>query len=286
MISRACNARIALRAAVTSLLLLSGASLTFVPEPVRGETAAQAARKPVQPPMPYRLADGHPNWTGFWAPSPGMLEFNIGLGGVPAGAPLAAMVRPFSHFSALKSPYKEQLATAMREADAGKVMDPVAQCFPPGMPRMMGMVYGMELLQTPGQIAVTSEWQASSRRIWLNQSSHTPAEELDPTYAGESIGHWEGDTLVVDTIGIRGDVPLNYDSLPHSDKLHVVERFTETTPGKLTDEITIEDPDAFVAPWKEIETYRYRPDLRIREFVCLENNRNVGEHGEAVFDKK
>jgi len=79
-----------------------------------------------------------------------------------------------------------------------------------GMPRMMGMIYGMELLQTPGQITMTSEWQDASRRVWLNRSQHPPADELDPTYAGDSIGHWQGDTLVVDTVGVREDVPLNF----------------------------------------------------------------------------
>ena len=249
------------------------------------ETAAQGAKKPIVPPSPGRLPDGKPNWTGFWVPMHGMLEVNIGLGGSNGGPPLK-MAPPFSKFSALKSPYKENFDKKIAEAKTGgKVADPVALCFPPGMPRMMSMVYGMELLQTPGQVAITSEWQAASRRIWLNRKSHPDVDELDPTYAGDSIGHWEGDTLIVDTVGIRDDVPLNYDGLPHSDKLHVTEKFSESAPGVLIDEITIEDSDAFVSPWKEFETYRYRPDLSIREYVCLENNRNVGKDGEAKFEK-
>jgi hypothetical protein len=149
---------------------------------------------------------------------------------------------------------------------------------------MMVMVYGMEFLQTPGQIAITSEWQAASRRVWLNQK-HPPAEELDPTYAGHSIGHWEDDTLVVDTVGVREDVPVNYSGLPHGPRLHIVERFTSKKPGILVNEINITDPDAFVAPWVEVQTYRFRPELSLREFVCLENNRNVGPQGEAQFPK-
>ena len=187
--------------------------------------------------------------------------------------------------SPLKSPYKEQHAEYLAKAAKGSVADPVALCYPPGMPRMMVMVYGMELLQTPGQIAMTSEWQAASRRIWMNDKAHPDPEELDPTYAGHSIGRWEGDTLVIDTVGIREDVPVDFLGLPHSGKLHVVERITQKSPGVLVNEITIEDPDAFVAPWKETMTYRFRPDLRLQEYTCLENNRNVGANGEQDFGR-
>jgi hypothetical protein len=278
------------RASVAAIALLAAATCAIASTPVRAATAAEIAQGPVVPPSPKRLPNGKPNWTGFWAPVGGLLEINIGLGGTAApsdAAPGSEKLRrpPFSDYSALKSPYKEQLEKFGVDAAAGKVADPVALCFPPGMPRMMVMVYGMELLQTRGQITITSEWQAESRRIWLNQPNHPPEGELDPTYAGHSIGHWEGDTLIVDTVGIREDVPVNYTGLPHSKRMHIVEKFTSKKPGFLTDEITIEDPDAFVAPWVEVETYRYRPDQHLEEYECLENNRNVGSQGEALFTK-
>jgi hypothetical protein len=276
--------------ASVAAIFLAAATFGIASAPARAATAAEIAQGPVVPPSPKRLPDGKPNWTGFWAPVGGLLDIDIGLGGVPAktDAPAgSAKLRspPFSNYSALKSPYKEKLEKFTTDEAAGKVADPVALCFPPGMPRMMVMVYGMELLQTPGQITITSEWQAASRRVWLNQHRHPSDDELDPTYAGHSIGHWEGDTLIVDTVGIREDVPVNYAGLPHSGRLHIVEKFTSKTPGILTDEITIEDPGAFVAPWVEVETYRYRPDQHLEEYECLENNRNVGTQGEAVFPK-
>ena len=149
---------------------------------------------------------------------------------------------------------------------------------------MMGMVYGMEILQTPKIIAITSEWQAATRRVWLDLKAHPPADELDDTYAGHSIGRWEGDTLVVDTVGVRPDVGLDQSRLPHSPKMQIIERFIQTSPGVLEDQITIEDPDAFTAPWKQTRIYHYRPDLRMREYNCLDNNRNVDPvSGGAVF---
>ncbi len=248
--------------------------------------AASAAQPPTKV---ARLADGTPNWTGFWSPAGGLLDIYRGPGGVSPPseqrAPEAerAFRSPFSGYSPLKSPYKEQHAEYLKKLASGMAADPVALCFPPGMPRMMVMVYGMEILQTPGQIAITSEWQAASRRVWLDEKAHPDPEELDPTYAGHSIGRWEGDTLVIDTVGIRKDVPVDYMGLPHSDKLHIVERITQTAPDVLVNEITIDDPDAFMAPWKETLTYRRRADLRLKEYTCLENNRNVGPNGEAVF---
>lgn len=275
---------------VSSLALAASVvTLSGIGTSAFAETAAEVAQKPVVPPKPKRLADGHPNWTGFWVPVKGLLQMDIGLGGspeLPPGTKPAPPPIPFGDFPPLKSPYREKLAAFFAKMiKDGEVADPVAKCFPPGMPRMMGMVYGMELLQTAGQVAITSEWQAASRRIWLDRKDHPPADELDPSYAGDSVGHWEGDTLVVDTVGIRDDVPLNYTGLTHSGKMHIVERFTQVSPGILQIEFTITDPDVFTKPWVHLETYRYRPDLRIREYVCLENNRNVGENGEATFAK-
>jgi hypothetical protein len=152
------------------------------------------------------------------------------------------------------------------------------------MPGVMGMIYGMDVLQTSNTIALTSEWQAETRRIWLDRKEHPPADELDASYEGDSIGHWEGDVLVVDTVGLRPDVPFRH-QLPylHSENTHIVERIYQKTPDLLVDEMTIIDPDVFVAPWKREFTYRYRPDLRIREYVCLDNNRNVDEDGKQKF---
>jgi hypothetical protein len=159
-----------------------------------------AAQMPGPPPesirgiplAPVRLPDGHPNWTGFWVPAGGFLEVYrgpSGLGGAPKGGINIPSLR--HDIPELKSPYKEQYEAIGKQAAAGALPDPVAACFPPGMPSMMVMVYGMEILQTPKVISITSEWQAATRRVWMDLKQHPPAEELDDTYAGHSIGHWE-----------------------------------------------------------------------------------------------
>ena len=232
---------------------------------------------------PARLPGGRPNWTGFWIPAGGLLDVYRGPSGITGRAPGDANVpQKRRDIPEMKSPYKEQYEALF---GGGKALpDPVALCLPAGMPRMMAMTYGMEVLQTPNVISLTSEWQAGFRRVWMDLKEHPPADELDETYVGHSIGRWEGDTLVVETVGLRLDVPLDDSRIPHGPKTKVIERFSQVSPGVLVDQITVEDPDVFVTPWTYSKVYLHKPQMRLREYVCLENNRNVGEDGSAVFD--
>jgi len=139
---------------------------------------------------------------------------------------------------------------------------------------MMGGVYGLEILQSFGVIAITSEWGPYTRRIWMNEE-HPPVDEINPTFAGHSVGHWEGDTLVVDTIGLHEDYPLHNSGIPHSANTRIVERFNMPKPGVMVLEISIIDPEVFVTPWEYSSTFKYEPDFRIQEYVCTENNRSI-----------
>jgi hypothetical protein len=243
-------------------------------------TAAEAvAAEPNPRPKPDRLADGQPNWTGFWTPVGGLLDRSLGPG-FEAPEPRAGVRNAGARtagVSTLKSPYRERYEEILAASARGVVLtDPMARCNPAGMPRMMTMIYGMELLQVPGMIAITSEFGPYSRRIWLDGRQHPPQDELDPTYAGHSVGRWEGETLVVETVGFRPDTLIDQSGLMHSDKMRLVERFTEVEPGVLVDEITVIDPVVFEAPWKIVKRYRFRPELSIREYNCFENNRDAG----------
>ena len=231
-------------------------------------------------PNPARMADGKPNWTGFWVTPGGMLEvyrgpnFGAGRGGVAINVPGSRQRR--EGVPEMKSPYKEQYDAYLNETPGPATRDAGALCSPVGMPAMMGMIYGMEILQTPKIVAITSEFGPRTRRIWMNEPLPALAE-IDPTYSGYSVGRWEGNVLVVETIGIRVEQLLG-GNVPHSPKLKLTERFLEKEPGVLVVEMTVDDPDAFVAPWKETtRTYAYRADFKLQEFWCSENNRGVDE---------
>jgi hypothetical protein len=149
--------------------------------------------------------------------------------------------------------------------------DPNARCLSAGMPNMMSMTYGMEVQHTKDKITMYGELNDVYRRIFLD--GRKPAQKVldDPTFAGYSTGHWEGDTLVVDTVAIREDALFDTFS-PHSDQFTVRERIRFTSPGILEDRITVTDPKALVEPFTSVRTYRKvsAPNDELREFSCAE----------------
>jgi hypothetical protein len=261
------------------------AMMLFATSPALPQVGQPAPVKRM-PPTPARMADGKPNWTGFWVAPGGMMEvyrgpnWAVGSGG-PVNVPTARQRR--QGLPEMKSPYKEQYEAYLKEPPGPATRDASALCSPVGMPAMMGMIYGMELLQTPKTVAITSEFGPRTRRISMNEPL-PEIDDVDPTYSGYSVGRWEGDVLVVETVGIRVEQVLG-GNVPHSPKLKLTERFFEKEPGMLVIEMTVEDPDAFVAPWKETtRTYAYRGDYKLQEFWCTENNRGVDEEtGLAKF---
>jgi hypothetical protein len=177
------------------------------------------------------------------------------------------------------APYNPEWAARYRQmmdaSRSGKVtLDPTARCLPPGMPRTMSTIFPLEISVEADRVLVLFEI-GGVRRIWTDGRKHPSEDELNPTFMGDSVGHWEGDTLVADTVGLRGDTVFDASGAPHSDKLHVVERIRVTGPDRLEDHMTIEDPVAFAHPWDDVQVYDRKRDWQIMEFVCEENNRGV-----------
>jgi hypothetical protein len=149
--------------------------------------------------------------------------------------------------------------------------DNTAHCLPPGMPAMMNMAYGMEVMQTKDKITFFSELNDALRRVYLDGRKPTQANLDDPTYAGYSTGHWEGETLVVDTVALRDNSYIEGFS-PHSNQMTVHERIHFVENGILEDTITVTDPKALVKPWTTVKRYRRAAagDDQLREFACAE----------------
>ena len=114
------------------------------------------------------------------------------------------------------------------------------------------------------------------RRILLDRPQKA-LEDLDPTFYGNSVGHWEGDTLVADTIGIKEYV--RYQNVPHSARMRISERFRLVAPDILWDEITIEDPATLEKPWTFTFAYRRMPDYTLLEYICEDNREYVDDQG-------
>jgi len=149
--------------------------------------------------------------------------------------------------------------------------DNSAKCLPPGMPAMMAMAYGMEVMQSKDRITFFSELNDAMRRVYLDGRKPTPAILDDPTYAGYSTGHWEGDTLVVETVALSTNSYVD-GFTPHSDEMKVAERIRLVEPMLLEDRITVTDPKAFTEPWSIVRRYRKAapPNDQLREFACAE----------------
>jgi hypothetical protein len=146
-----------------------------------------------------------------------------------------------------------------------------AKCLPPGMPAMMSMPYGMEVMQTKDKITFFSELNDAMRRVYLDGRKPQAKHLDDPTYGGYSTGHWEGDTLVIETVALHPDSFIE-GFTPHSDAMTVRERIRLVEPGVLEDRITVTDPKALTKPWEVVRRYqRARPgNDELREFACAE----------------
>lgn len=148
--------------------------------------------------------------------------------------------------------------------------DPTAKCLPQGMPRIMNMIFSMEILQREGVVAIFAEWGSQLRHIYTDGRVHP--DDPDPTYNGHSIGYWDDGDLIVNTVGLRGDTRLTARGLGLSDALRVQERFHQVDENTLTNTITLTDEKALTRPWTVMKTYKRAPHIDVMEYVCQENN--------------
>jgi hypothetical protein len=155
-------------------------------------------------------------------------------------------------------------------ADPDSGPDPIERCFPPGVPRIMLQPFPWEIVQAKDRVLLIFEYQALTRQIFMDGRGHP--KDLDQTYMGHSIGKYEGDTLVIDTIGFNDKTWLDPMGLPHSDALHVIERLRRTDHDTLQVDYTIDDTKAYTKPWTAQRIFKLKPDWEIKEYVCAENN--------------
>jgi hypothetical protein len=259
----ACGAALALLLAVPAAAQLGSAPKSPPPE---GLAEGQGAGFPKGS---HAELDALPDWGGIWFVAGGASG-----GGAPPAIPK------------LKGEYLERYQGWRAEvaANQGVVRRSRSNCSPPGMPRIMRLgQYPYEFLFTPGRVTINQEAWMQTRTIWTDGRSHQ--EDPDPTFMGDSIGHWEGGTLVVDTIGISDELEIDT-GMPHSSQFHLVERIhlDPGDPNVLINEMRMEDPEALEEPFEV--TVRYRRDRHgaLIEFQCAENDRNpVDEEGNTEF---
>lgn len=171
--------------------------------------------------------------------------------------------------------------------------DPEGYCLPPGGPRLMATPYPMEIIQLPEQKRIIMIFEGGThvwREIYMDGRPHPQGDALNPTYLGHSVGRWEGDTLVVDVVGFNEESWIDYFGHPHTDMLHVVEKFSRPNKNTLHYEATIDDPGAYTKPWTVSWNINWSPNGELTEYICQENNRYLlrlrDDFGQPVFGNR
>jgi hypothetical protein len=145
--------------------------------------------------------------------------------------------------------------------------DPVYHgCFPPGVPRVFIHPFPLQIVQAPGEVIMLFEYDSLRRQIFTDGRAHDTS--LGPSWMGDSIGHWDGDTLVVDTVNFNDKTWIDRVGHPHTDALRVVERIRRINRDHLLDDITIEDPKAYSKPWTAHMDFLLRPKWTLAEQFC------------------
>ena len=238
---------------------------------------ATAQQRQALPPRPVpRWQDGRvsfgptPGEKGHWirqgraqlASNPGSV-IAAGPGGLSTNLKLADV--PFQPWA--RKLYEYRQATFERDA-------PHSRCKPSPGPRQVGTAYGFEIVEMRDLQRVfifDIGGPASFRIIYMDGRAHPKV--LDPAYIGHSIGHWEGDALIVDTVGFNEKSWIEAEGFPHTDQLHLIERFTRTDFNTLRYEVTIDDPGAYTRPWNGGFNLRWDAGAEMFEYVCQDNNR-------------
>lgn len=170
------------------------------------------------------------------------------------------------------APFQPWAKQKFQENHAMKRSETDLRCLPPGVPRIMLMARPFQIVQSANRIVMVYEGGAHVwRQVWMDGRAHP--KDPNPNWLGHSIGHWEGKTLVVDSVGFNDRTWLDDAGHPHTEQLHVIERFTRTDPMTMTYEVIIDDPGAYAQSWKSTSSLSFRPGGRLAEDICLDKPR-------------
>jgi hypothetical protein len=217
---------------------------------------------------PVAASDALPDWSGVWA-----ITDQSFLTGALADSGFNAETAHNQNLVPLKPQYQEERTKSGEILPGVPTSGNLLSCMPSGMPGVMQHPMMTEYLFTPGRVTVLFE-DGEVRRIYTDGRSHPPSEELEYGYQGDSIGHWEGSTLVVDTVGIspKADLLLN-NGVRVTRNTHVVERIALKDPQSLQIDTVVSDDELFTKPYAYSRTYQRTP-LPIQEPSCASKNRD------------
>jgi hypothetical protein len=231
------------------------------------------------PPRPApRLPDGRINLNapegerGVWAPQ-GIVQLSINPNSVNRAGAASRLPNATPIEQVPFQPWSRALHASRQEAFESD--EPHTRCKASGAARQFITPYGVEFLEAPEEQLMyifDIGGPHTFRTIYMDGRSHP--KNLEPTYYGHSVGRWEGDTLVVDTVGFNEKFWIDREGSPHTERLHLIERFTRTDFNTLRYEVTIDDPGAYTATWTGGFLMRWNAGTDLFEYVCQDNNKS------------
>jgi hypothetical protein len=239
---------------------------------------------------PPRTADGHPDLSGVWeisrdpnAPPPpargraqgpaaeGRGAQGRGRAGQGGGSPFGNIGNSMPDQKAPYQPWAEELVKK-RTADNSKD-NPDAHCLPMGIAQLNAHLYPRKIIQTPKELLLIYEASGTTvREVFMDVRRLPNKDDVEPWYNGYSVGHWDGDTLVIETVGLMDDGWLDVRGSPLTSNAKITERFRRPKFGQLELDETIDDSKAYTQPFTAKMFYRFSPDTQLIEFVCQDKD--------------
>jgi hypothetical protein len=243
----------------TAILLPASVSAQWLHYPTPGIPRTADGKPDLAAPAP-RTAAGKPDLSGIWRISGGFKYLlDLAADGIQV---------PFQ-------PWAEKLYNE-RKANNGRD-DPEARCLPQGIPKMTYLPYPQKFINAPGMLVILYEANNLFRQVFMD--GRELPKDPNPTWLGYSVGHWDQDTLVIDSNGFSDRMWFDTQGHPHTDALHVTERFQRRDLGHIDLEVTIDDPGAYTRPWTVGLKMQLAADTELLEFVCIDRD------AQHFFDK-
>lgn len=244
--------RVLVLLAAAAALVIAGCQRATPPPPA--DPAAQAAQAAT---ARWAALVKLPDWSGVWE-----VDWRNAR-----GAPPRPPMKLTPEFQTKLDAYRKM------QKKGENLQGEAANCVPPGLPGIMSQPYPIQFLYQPQKVVMLIEAYMQFRQIFTD--GRAQPEDPDPSYNGHSVGHWEGDTLVVDSVGFEPRTQIA-PGVGHSDQLHITERIHRAAPEWLEVETTLSDPAVLAEPYTTVTSYRHLDD-EIREYICLENNRDSAD---------
>jgi hypothetical protein len=257
--------------AVALLLLAASAQAQWLGYPAKNIPRLADGKPNLSAPAP-RTSDGKPDLSGIWQPTTDPTDAAGGIEGIVAPKYQINIMRDLKG----AVPFQPWAAELYQARQANKLRDnPMIQCLPAGIPRLNAYIHPYKIVQTQGLIVVLYESQTIFRQIFTDGRPHPTDPE--PSWLGYSIGKWEGDTLVVETVGFNDKTWLDGFGHPHSDAMKLTERFRRSDFGHMDIEVVIDDPKAYTRALRYVQPQLLQPDTELIEYICNENAKPVGQ---------